>query len=79
MALALSNMAAITALTAVVRDSQRTTPEVTLLTLPVRIPLSLKETKKKKNETKKYKLEPLLVSLSIESRASINVEPSPYR
>lgn len=32
-ALALSNMAAITALTAVVRDSQRT-PEVTLLTLP---------------------------------------------
>lgn len=35
-ALALSNMAAITALTAIVRDSQRT-PEVTLLTVPVRI------------------------------------------
>lgn len=41
-ALALSNMAAITALTAVVRDSQRT-PEVTLLTLPVRIAASFEE------------------------------------
>lgn len=36
-ALALSNMAAITALTAVVRDSQRT-PEVSLLSLSVRPP-----------------------------------------
>lgn len=34
-ALALSNMAAITALTAVVRDSQRAAPDVTQLTLPV--------------------------------------------
>lgn len=34
-ALALSNMAAITALTAVVRDAQRSAPDITLLTLPV--------------------------------------------
>ncbi|XP_058810759.1 uncharacterized protein LOC131675697 [Phymastichus coffea] len=33
-ALAMSNMAAITALTAVVRDTQRSPPDVTLLTLP---------------------------------------------
>lgn len=36
-ALALSNMAVITAFTAVFRDSQKTPPDVTLLTLPVRI------------------------------------------
>lgn len=36
-ALALSNMAAITALTAVVRDSQRTPSDVAMLTLPVSI------------------------------------------
>ena len=36
-ALALSNMAAITALTAVVRDSQRPPPDIALITLPVSI------------------------------------------